>query len=81
MEVLDDLRGEDPAERIIGKRAEVGKGIIRADVQSLVPAQKDHVAVEIHPAGPDATVSHQLEELSSAAPDVDDIVRSSKYET
>ena len=74
VEVLDDLRGEDAAERIIGKRAEVGKGVVRADVQSLFPAQKDHVEVEIHAAGPDATLSHQLEELSSAAPDVDDIV-------
>ena len=63
-----------PAERIIGKRAEVGKGVFHAHVQSLFPAQKDHVEVEIHAAGPDATLSHQLEELSSAAPDVDDIV-------
>ena len=74
VEVLDDLRGEDTAERVIGKRAEVGKGVIRADVQSLFPAKKDHVEVEIYAAGPDAILSHQLEELSSATTDVDDIV-------
>ena len=42
LEMFDDLRGEEAAERSVGLRAQVGERVGFGDVQSLLPADVHH---------------------------------------
>ena len=70
-QVLDDLSGEDPPERPGIESLEVRHGIRLLDVELLTRRVRDHVRVGVDPAGLDARLAQQRQELAAAAADVE----------
>ena len=71
-QVLDDLRGEDAAERAVLERLEMRDQIRLLDVEPLAARVGDHVAVGVHSARLDSGLAQQREELAAAAAAVQD---------
>ena len=71
-EVLDDLRGEDPVDRLGFEGLQPEHRIGLDDVEVLAAAQGEHPDVGVDPDGLEAGLLEQLEHLPAAAADVDD---------
>ena len=72
--MFDDLRSEDAAERVIGKRVEVGKGVGLDHVTALAERPLDHGGADVQAACHDATFPQQFEKFPASAADVEDVV-------
>src|SRR5439155_5166329 len=68
---LDELGGEDPAERALLDSLQVGERIRLLDLEALAAGVGDHVRVCIDAARLDSRVAEQAEELAAAAADVE----------
>src|SRR5262249_8073609 len=64
--------GKDAAETIIGEGAQVDEGVFPRNFEALVPAEEDHVQIEVEAPGLDSALAQHLEELAAAADDVED---------
>ena len=71
--MLGDLRGEEPAERLIGQRAQVAERVAFDRLEPLRAADLHHLVVEIEAAAADAVLAQQVQELAAAAADVEDV--------
>ena len=70
-QVLDDLPGEDPAERAVVERLEVRERVRLLDVEALAARVGDHVGVGVDTARLDAGVAEEPEQLAAPAADVE----------
>ena len=69
--MLDQLRGEHRAERVIGKAVQIADGVADLDVlKALRAAVLNHRRVDVDARGLDARLAQQVEELASSAADV-----------
>ena len=75
LEMFDDLRREEAAERSVGLRAQVGERVGFGDVESLLPADVHHRAVDVDAARRDPLVAQERQELAAPAADVQDVAR------
>ena len=75
LQVLDDLRGEDAAERGVGQRRRVADGVRFGDVEAARAADLRHLVIQIDAARADAARGEQIEELAAAAADVEHVGR------
>src|SRR5690349_17675358 len=69
--MLEELRGEDTAERSVVERLEGGDRIRLLDVEALSACVRDHVGVGVDSARVDARLPKQGEELSAPAAEVE----------
>jgi hypothetical protein len=71
-QMLEDLSGEDAAERLVGQALEVGDRVALLHVQAVRTAELDHVRVAIDARGFDPSLAEQGEELTASTADVED---------
>ena len=69
--VLDDLTGEDAAERRVQNAVEVLEEVGLMDVEAFAASERDHVRVRIDAGRLDAGGMEQREQLASSAADVE----------
>ncbi|MEZ5286805.1 MAG: hypothetical protein R2712_18745 [Vicinamibacterales bacterium] len=72
--MLDDLRRHEPAQLSVRTPAQVPEGIAFRHVQAGLPAAHDHLVVEVHASAAHAAFGQQLQELASAAADVEHLL-------
>ena len=75
LEVLDDLHGDQPAERAVRQRLEVRERVALARVEAARPAGLDHLVVDVEAVRADAALGEQRQELAAAAPEVEHVRR------
>jgi hypothetical protein len=71
VEVLDDMGGDDRAERRIRLCPQEFNAVRKDHVQALFPALIDHILVSVHTSRVQPCVSQQLEQLSATAANVE----------
>src|SRR5688500_4646449 len=74
LEVLDDLRGEEPSQRLVRKRVQVADGVRLLDSEAAGPADLHHLAVQIDAPGPDAARVQQVDELAASTADIQYVI-------
>jgi hypothetical protein len=75
LQVLDDLRREQAADRRVGLAFEIPDEIPFGDVEPPRAADFDHLVIEIQPAPGDPFRLQQVEELAAPAADVEHVLR------
>src|SRR5271167_1686231 len=71
--MLDNLRAEDPSERVVFGRLEIVDSVVLDYWETLRTAKIDHIGVHVDTDCLVAGRKKQLQHLTSSAPDVDDL--------
>ena len=78
-QMLDHVDRGDRAEASFRLGFEVGDGVCLLDREAFRPRALDHSLVDVHAAGLDARLREQLEQLASAAAEVDDRLMAAQH--
>src|SRR5664279_4759960 len=72
--MLDDLRAEQPAQRLVGQRFQKREQVPLHNVEALFLAQEILIESQFDASGTDVVIPQQFEKLATSASDVDDVL-------